>query len=193
MATKESTKESWGTRWYTPLLALAGLLLALLILALAFVQMLMAQTETAAPAAWAAPLGRVEEALARGDAPAALISWRQAHSAAFRSMRWEGMLAVGHAASRLGVEARAQSRKAYLTALLRAQREGSLEGILDAATAFGHLGDRDVLVHALRIAERRAGTDPVDVARVQNIATRWMSPPLEAEHRDPTLTGGQHP
>jgi hypothetical protein len=187
-------KESWSTRWYTPLLALAGLLLALLVLALAFVEVLTAEApRTAAPHSWAAPLGRMDRALAGGDGAAALTAWREAYAAAFRSARWEGMMAVGDAASRLGADARAQSRQAYLTALFRAEREGSLEGLLGAATAFGHLGDRDVLVHALLLAEREAGRDPVKRAHVRNIADRWMSPPLEAEHRDPTFSGGQHP
>jgi hypothetical protein len=48
-------KESWSTRWYTPLLALAGLLLALLVLALAFVEVLTAEApRTAAPHSWGA-------------------------------------------------------------------------------------------------------------------------------------------
>ena len=188
-------RESWSTRWYTPLLALAGLLLGLIVLALAFMQVLTAARpdSSAAPSAWTAPLARMDEALARGDRSAALAAWRQAYAAAFRSVHWEGMMAVGDAATRLGAEARAQARQAYLTALLRAQREGSLEGLLAAATAFGHLGDRDVLAHALRLAEREAGRDPLEHARVRNIADRWMSPPLEVEHRDSTLSGGHHP
>jgi hypothetical protein len=189
-----ATRESWSTRWYTPLLALAGLLLGLIILALAFVQVFTAdRSDSAAPAAWIPPLGRMDEALARGDRSAAKTAWREAHAAAFRSVRWEGMIAVGDAAGRLGAEGRPQSRQAYLAALLRAEREGSLEGLLSAATAFGRLGDRDVLDHALRLAEREAGRDPIKHARVRNIADRWLSPPLEAEHRDQTLSGGQHP
>ena len=187
-------RESWSTRWYTPLLVLAGLLLVLLILALAVVEVLTADApSTAAPHAWTTPLGLMDEALARGDGAAALTAWRGAHTAAFRSVRWEGMMAVGDAARRLGADGRAQSRQSYLTALFRAHRQGSLEGLLDAATAFGDLGDRDVLLQALRLAEREAGRDPVKRARVRSIADRWMSPPLEAENRDPTLSGGHHP
>ncbi|HEX6209377.1 MAG TPA: hypothetical protein VF136_01290 [Methylomirabilota bacterium] len=189
-----AARESWSTRWYTPLLALAGLLLGLIVLALAFIQVLTAErSDSAASSQWAAPLGRMDEALTRGDSAGALAAWRQAYGAAFRSTRWEGMMAVGDAASRLGADGRAQSRQAYFTALLRAEREGSLEGLLVVATAFGHLGDRDVLAHALRLAEREAGRDPVKHARVRNIADRWMSPPLEVEHRDSTLSGGHHP
>lgn len=186
--------ESWSTRWYTPLLALAGLLLAVLVLALAFVEVLTADTPHAlAPPAWTLPLERMDEALGRGDAAAALIAWRQAQGAALRSMQWDGMMAVGDASRRLGADGRAQARQAYVTALFRAQREGSLEGLLSAATAFGKLGDRDVLVHALRLAEREAGRDPVKRARVRSVADRWMSPPLDAENRDSTLSGGHHP
>jgi hypothetical protein len=187
-------RESWSTRWYTPLLALAGLLLGLLVLALAFMQVVTAEhPDRAAPSAWEAPLSRMQTALDRGDGAAALTAWRRAYGAAFRSTRWEGMIAVGDAAGRLGVEGRAQARQAYLTALLRAERQGSLDGLLLAAAAFGHLGDRDVLAHALRLAEREAGGDPVKHARVRSLADRWLSPPLEAEHRDSTLSGGHHP
>jgi hypothetical protein len=59
------------------------------------------------------------------------------------------MLAVGDAALRAGraggtsdvFEPRA--RRAYRTALLRAHRQASRDGVLAAAEAFGRLGDRD--------------------------------------------------
>lgn len=44
------TRESWSTRWYTPLVALGGLLLMLLILALVFVEVLIADVPGAVPA-----------------------------------------------------------------------------------------------------------------------------------------------
>jgi hypothetical protein len=190
-----ATRESWATRWYTPLLALAGLLLGLIVLALAFVQVLTAdRPESGAPAAWARPLNRMDQALAQRDRTAALTAWREGYTAAFRSQRWEAMMAVGDAASRLGADGRTQARQAYLAALLLAQSQRSLEGLLGAATAFGHLGDRDVLAQALRLAEQEAGRDPIKRARVRNIADRWMSPPLEAGRRDSTLSpGGPRP
>jgi hypothetical protein len=44
------TRESWSTRWYVPLLALGGLLIVLLILALVFVQVLIADVPGAVQA-----------------------------------------------------------------------------------------------------------------------------------------------
>ena len=187
------TRDSWSIRWYTPLLALAGLLLAMLVLALAFMEVLTAKNPSRVPpSAWLQPLQRVDDAVARGDDAAARVAWRHAYGAAVRSSRWEGLMEVGAAAHRLA-DGHANARQAYRTALLRAQREGSLDGLLRAAIAFGDLGDRDVLIQALRLAERAAGNDPAKRARVRNVADLWIGPRLEAEHRDPTLPGGDQP
>lgn len=187
------TRDSWSIRWYTPLLALAGLLLAVLILALAFMEVLTASSPSRVPAsAWLQPLQQVDDAIARGDNAAAVTAWRYAYGAAVRSSHWEGLMEVGAAAHRLA-DGHANARQAYRTALLRAQRESSLDGLLRAAIAFGDLGDRDVLIHALRLAERAAGNDPAKRARVRNVSDLWVGPRLEAEHRDPTLSGGDQP
>jgi len=92
---------------------------------------------------WAAQLRAMDEALARGDVPGAHASWREAYVAAHVGRGWPGMLAVGDAALRLGratgetalYEGRA--RRVYLTALLRARRDASLDGVLAAGEAFG--------------------------------------------------------
>ena len=193
-------REWWSTRWYAPLVALASLLLALLVAGLAVMEMLAAEAPSAvAPHAWTAPLDQAEAALGRGDAAAAMSAWREAQAAALRSGHWEGMIAVGDAARWLAEPGRdradglARARQAYLTALFRARREHSLDGLLSAAIAFGELGDRDVLAQALRLAEQHAGRDPLSRARVRTVADRWMSPPFEAEHRAPRLPGGQQP
>jgi hypothetical protein len=186
-------RDSWSIRWYTPLLALAGLLLALLILALAFMEVLTARSPSrVSPAAWMQPLQQVDEAIAQGDDAAALTAWRHAYGAALRSSQWEALMEVGAVARRL-TEGHANARQAYRTALLRAQREGSLDGLLGAAIAFGDLGDRDVLVQALRLAEREAGNDPAKRARVRSVSAQWIAPRLEAEHHDPKLPGGDQP
>jgi hypothetical protein len=99
---------------------------------------------------WASALTAFDEALARGDASAALRIWSEAHSAALRSRHWEGMLAVGDARLRIdqstgpGSTAVAKAREAYLAALFRARQEGSLEGVIRAAEAFDALGDVEV-------------------------------------------------
>ena len=189
-------KEPWASRWYTPLLVLGGAVLVLLILALALVEVLLADSpRVPATSSWTTPLARSEEALRDGDLGQALAWWREAHAVALRSRQWEGMIEVGDAARRLGTQpgvrsnADTMARRAYLTALLRARRHGSLEGMLRAAVAFGELGDRDVVAHAVRLAERRAGGDAEARGRVRTVADRWLTPPLEAGRR-PAIPGG---
>jgi hypothetical protein len=193
-------REWWSTRWYTPILALAALLFALLVAGLAAMERLVAEAPHAAvPRAWTQALDRADAAMAQGDATGAMSAWRDAHAAAMRSGQWESMIAVGDASRRLGAssgsprESLARARQAYLTALFRARRERSVEGSLRAAVAFGELGDRQVLAQALRIAERQAGRDPVSRARVRAVADRWMTSPLELDTRDPYLSGGHQP
>jgi hypothetical protein len=120
---------------------------------------------------WAARIAEMDRALARGETTAATAAWREAYVAAHLSRGWPGMLAVGDAALRAGratgtpeiFEPRA--RRAYLTALLRARRQASREGVLAAGEAFGRLGDRD--------AERLAKSDAADLtARGEAVARR---------------------
>jgi hypothetical protein len=112
---------------------------------------------------WAAPLGEMDRALGRGDGPAAAAAWREAYVAAHVSRDWPGMLAVGDAALRAGRAAGTpetylpRARRAYLTALLRARRQASQDGVLAAAAAFGRLGDREV--------ERQARAEAARLAR----------------------------
>jgi hypothetical protein len=193
-------REWWSTRWYAPILALAALLFVLLVAGLAAMERLAAGTQHAvAPQAWTFALEQAEVAMAQGDVDGARSAWRDAHAVALRSGQWEGMIAVGDASRRLGVggdaqrEGVARARQAYLTALLRARRERSVEGSLRAAVAFGELGDRHVLAQALRIAEQQAGRDPASRARVRAVAERWMQSPLEIDTRDPYFSGGQQP
>jgi hypothetical protein len=99
---------------------------------------------------WAARIAEMDRALARGETAVAAAAWREAYVAAHVSRGWPGMLAVGDAALRV---ARAtgtpevfepRARRAYRTALLRAHRQASRDGLLAAGEAFGRLGDRDV-------------------------------------------------
>ena len=184
--------EWWSTRWYTPLVTLGALMLGLLVAGIVVMEMFASEVPSAAaPDGWAAPLDRSDAALAGGDAAGALRAWREANAAAIRSGQWEGMIAVGDAARRLG--ARGGVPRDSLTALYRARREHSVEGALRAAAAFGELGDRDVLAQALRIAEQQAGPDPVKRARVRSVTERWMGLSVENDHRDSPLTGGHQP
>ena len=185
--------ESWSTRWYTPLVVLGVGVLVLLGIALAGVEVLTAAVPRAVtPRVWTTPLARLEAALEEGDSGAALAWWREAHAAALRSGQWEGMIEVGDAVRRFP-EGTVHARRAYLTALFRARRQHSLDGMLRAADAFGQLGDRDVLAQALRIAEREAGLDPRARQRVRSAADRWLGVPLTTERGDSRSPRGAEP
>jgi len=96
------------------------------------------------------------------------------------------MIAVGQAALKLGRAtgdasiAESRARRVYLTALLRARRQGSLDGVLAAGDAFGRLGDREVVKQALTVATELAARSGDDVAqrRVQAFRSHWMVSPL---------------
>lgn len=190
--------DSWSSRWYTPLVMIGVAVLVLLVVALAIVEVLVAAAPAVpGPTGWSLPLERADEALRDGDVAQALAWWREARGEALRSGRWEGMIEVGDASRRLGARAGLGrdgdmlARDAYMTALLRARAEHSVDGVLRAATAFGEMGDRDVVAHAVRIAERQAAHDPRAREHVRAVADRWMTSHFEAE--PPTTAGGQQP
>ena len=191
-------RESLSSRWYAPLVAIGVAALVLMIIALAVVEVLVAAAPpTGGASGWNAPLERAGDALRAGDVAQALAWWQEARGEALRSGTWEAMIEVGDAARRLAAggglrrEGDARAREAYMTALLRARRDHSVDGVLRAAVAFGELGDRAVVAHALRIAQREAGQDPRAREQVRAVADRWMSPTLEAG--TPTSPGGAQP
>ena len=98
---------------------------------------------------WSAGIAEMDRELAEGRNPAAAAAWQEAYIAAHVSRGWVGMVAVGDAALRAARVTGApevfepRARRAYLTALLRARRQASRDGVLAAADGFGRLGDRD--------------------------------------------------
>ena len=134
--------------------------------------------------AWVAHVAVVDEALARADISAAVQAWHDAYGAALAAGSWEAMLSVGDAVVRVGqaaearMGARPNARQAYLTALLRAQRDGSVDGVLRIAEAFHALGDRAVALQCARLAIRiaEAQVDAVEMERARTFtATRLGS------------------
>lgn len=129
---------------------------------------------------WARHLRAADAAIARGDSAAALRALQQAHVAALSARRWEGLVAVGDAALRVGeatgdrTGALTRARQAYLTALFRARAAGSLDGALRAAEAFAAIGDAAVAERALRVAQALALSqgDPAGLDRVSALAER---------------------
>jgi hypothetical protein len=137
---------------------------------------------------WAQHLHRVDEALRRNNVSAADRAWHDAYVAALGSRHWEGMLAVGDAARRIGdrsntrLAAGAKARQAYLGALFRARDDRSREGLLHVAHAFAALGDTAFAIHCLRIAEPLTAADP-DALTTRSITDR--AGPLTIARRDP--------
>jgi hypothetical protein len=129
-------------------------------------------------AAWVAPLETMNQAIERGDLSSAELAHREAYRAAIASRRWEALLDVGDAALQIGEATRSrkaletEARRLYLSALLRARAEHSLDGVLRATEAFARLGDRDVVEQGLNIARGLAGSDPEALARVRALAER---------------------
>ena len=118
-----------------------------------------AKGETVIPEPWAIPIRTMDTALTAGDLSAAERAWHEAYVAALGARRWEGMLAVGDAALRLGEVIRGprvavtQAREAYLAALFRARDQRSLDGVLQAAEAFDRMGDGELAAGARRVAD----------------------------------------
>jgi hypothetical protein len=131
----------------------------------------------------------LDEAVGRGAIDAARREWRMAHAAALAGRRWEDMLATGDAALQIGQAAgtprawEPAARRAYLSALLHARRQGSLDGVLRAADAFGALGDREVVREALAMATPLAANshDPGNRARLRAMRERWATTSSFAE------------
>jgi len=131
----------------------------------------------AADAALSAHLAAVDEALAQRNGPAAASALQAAYQAALGGRRWQGMIAYGDAAQRVGeLTAGRQvglehARRAYLLALYRARAERSVEGALAATQSFMWLGDREVAQGCLSVARRLARTT-AEQERVREIAVR---------------------
>jgi len=127
---------------------------------------------------WTAHLEAMDTAIVTNNASAAVLSWRHAYAAALDQPGWRGLVEVAGAALRIGTipgfqkAAESRARESYWTALFRARRQGSLNGVLDTAEAFRALGDRVMVEQCVRIAERLAvlGGDPGAAERVRVLA-----------------------
>jgi hypothetical protein len=146
--------------------------------------MIVESTPSLAP--WSAHLEAMDVAIGASNASAAVLAWRHAYAAALDQPGWRGLVEVAGAALRIGAipgfrkAAESRARESYWTALFRARRQGSLNGVLDAAEAFGALGDRVMVEQCIRIAERLAlltgDTDAADRVRAlaADLAQRYV-------------------
>jgi hypothetical protein len=111
---------------------------------------------------WTGAIERMDRALAANNVSAAERATHEAYVMALSSRRWESMVAVGDAYTRLAdatgyrTAGRAKARQAYLTAFFRARAEQSIDGVLRTTEAFSDLGDRAVAAQCLKTAEALA-------------------------------------
>jgi hypothetical protein len=116
---------------------------------------------------WRAHLDVVDKELERGHVDAAVRVWHDAYGAALESRSWESMIAVGDAFMAIGRAsgsvrgARINAREAYLTALIRARRERSVDGALRSAEAFRALGDQAIAKQCRHIAAKLAAEQAI--------------------------------
>ena len=147
---------------------------------------------------WRQHLNEMDEAIASGQAAAAVRAWHRAHAAVIDHSGWQPIARVAEAARRIGAisgfarAAEARAREPYWIALFRAHREGSLAGVLQTAEGFGSLGDRNMVEQCIRIAEglaTRAGHEGEPTRDVRSIAAellrRYFDAPIEREARSP--------
>jgi hypothetical protein len=128
---------------------------------------------------WRAHLDAFEKERSEGHLDVALRILYDAYGAALESRSWESMIAVGDAFISAGrapgnaAGARMNARQAYLTALIRARRERSVEGALRSGEAFRRLADSDVVEQCLHIAGMLAAGNESAQERVREARTRW--------------------
>jgi hypothetical protein len=128
---------------------------------------------------WKAYLHLVDTELASGHVDVAVRAWHDGYGAALESRSWESMIAVGDAFMKIGHAAgtpggaRMNAREAYLTALIRARRNHSVDGALRSGEAFAGLGDRALVEQSLYIAAQLATGNEQAQQRVSETRLRW--------------------
>ncbi|MGH7277414.1 MAG: hypothetical protein ACREJG_01860 [Candidatus Rokuibacteriota bacterium] len=156
-------REPLMLRWYVPVVVAGVSMTVLILITLTAAEFLTAGLPGAiAEHEWTVHQARLEETVSRLPAAAADERLRAAHAAAMRTRSWDGLIEVGNAFRRAGAsgnaDLRGRARVAYLTALLRARKARSVDGVLRAAEGFAELGDAEVAERAFRTAEDLART-----------------------------------
>jgi hypothetical protein len=119
---------------------------------------------------WKVFIAEVDRAVAAGDRSAAAYLWRDAYAVALGTRGWEPLLEAGDAALRVGALSPERgadvrnARDAYMAALLRARRAGSVEGTQHVAEAFARLGDPETARLVRAMSDRYAAAS----------AARWQ-------------------
>ncbi|HKW95480.1 MAG TPA: hypothetical protein VJX92_26575 [Methylomirabilota bacterium] len=129
---------------------------------------------------WRGYLEDFERQREDGHPEMAVRALHDAYGAALQSRHWQAMIAVGDAFMVVGrapgnaAGAHIEARQAYLTALIRARRVHSVEGVLRTAEAFRRLGQRDAVDQCLHIAGLLAAGDEAAQQRVRDSRQRLI-------------------
>jgi hypothetical protein len=159
------------------LAAFAAATALVLVIATVLVEGVAVKSTAAADSPWHVHAARASAALEAGQLAAAMQHAQEAYAAAVESRRSDGLVEVGNLYRRLGERghlgegAVIRARQCYLTALLRARREGSTDGILRATEAFLDVNDDAMVAQGLKYAREVAARDP-DPRAAQRIAMR---------------------
>ena len=127
---------------------------------------------------WTTHIEVMDRAVEAGDTTIAVRAWREGYAAALAHPGWAGLVQVAAASVRMGVRpgmreaCESRARETYWTALFRARKQGSLNGVLQTAEAFGALGDRTMVEQCIKVAEGLAalGGDADAASRVRTLA-----------------------
>lgn len=137
---------------------------------------------------WTMWIEVMDRAVAAGDITTAVRSWRDAYAAALDHPGWAGLVQVAAASVRMGElpgmrkSCESRARETYWTALFRARKQGSLNGVLQTAEAFGSLGDRTMVEQCIKVAEGLAalGGDADAASRVRTLTADLVRRYVEA-------------
>ena len=148
-------------------------------------------TESSGP--WTEHIRAMDRALEQQNATAAVRTWRNAYAAALATPGWRGLVEVAAAALRIAAipgfakASEARARETYWLALFRARQQGSLNGVLDTAEAFGALGDATMVEQCIRVAEGLAtlNSDQAAADRVRALAADLAERYLAARRSPP--------
>ena len=148
-------------------------------------------TESSGP--WTEHIRAMDRALEQQNATAAVRTWRNAYAAALATPGWRGLVEVAAAALRIAAipgfakASEARAHETYWLALFRARQQGSLSGVLDAAEAFGALGDGTMVEQCIRIAAGLAAVagDPGATDRVRALAADFAERDLAVRQTPP--------
>src|SRR5439155_21045043 len=131
--------------------------------------------------------------LAQRRATAGVRARRDAYAAGLATRGWRGLVEVAAAALRIAAipgfakPSEARAHEPYWLALFRARQQGSLSGVLDAAEAFGALGDGTMVEQCIRIAAGLAAVagDPGATDRVRALAADFAERDLAVRQTPP--------